>query len=216
MKKLLSLLFLALISSPATAQELKKFDFKFDDWKEGEPPAEVFVIDGKVQIAAKDAGKALMIDPGTELVEGSAQLGDSATGSASVQARVFASKQGRSTPRFGVSVHGMSGYRFYVNPAKKLLELVKADQVVASAPFVWKSDEWLNLKLDAKKAADESWSITAAVWAATEAAPAQPQLTHSDKGLKGQGKCAVWATPFSGKPVFFDDVRVEVETAPAK
>ena len=129
---------------------------------------------------------------------------------------MFASKQRRSTPRFGVSVHGMSGYRFYVNPAKKLLELVKADQVVASAPFVWKSDEWLNLKLEAKKAADESWSITAAVWAATEAAPAQPQLKHSDKGLKGQGKCAVWATPFSGKPVFFDDVHVEVETAPAK
>lgn len=217
MKKLLSLLLLVVICSPASAQELKKFDFKFDDWKEGEPPAEVFVIDGKVQIAVKDAGKALVIDPGTELVEGSAQLGDSAAGSASVQARVFASKQGRSTPRFGISVHGMSGYRFYVNPAKKLLELVKADQTVASAPFVWKSDEWLNLKLEAKKAADDTWSITAAVWAATESAPpAQPQLTHSDKSLKGQGKCAVWATPFSGKPVFFDDVHVEVEAAAAK
>ncbi|MBL9129811.1 MAG: hypothetical protein JNG86_01335, partial [Verrucomicrobiaceae bacterium] len=195
------------------AQEVKKFEIKADDWKEGEPPAEVFVVDGKVQIAAKDGNKALVIEPGTELVDGSAQLAVSAAGNASVQARVFASKQGRSTPRFGISVHGMSGYRLYVNPAKKQLELVKADQTVATVPFTWKSDAWLTMKLEAKKAAGDAWSITGSVWADGEAAPAAPQIKHEDKGLKGQGKCAVWATPFSGKPVFFDDIAIEVETA---
>ena len=172
---------------------MKKFDIKADAWAVGEPPAEVFVLDGKVSIAEKDGGKAIQIDPGTELVEASAQFGDSASGSASIQARVFASKKGRSTPRFGLSVHGMSGYRLYVNPAKKLLELVKADQVVATAP------------------------ITASAWPATEAAaPATPQLKHEDKGLKGQGKCAIWATPYSNTPIYFDDIQIEIEAAPAK
>lgn len=215
MKNILSTFLLA-AALPATAQEMKKLDIRFDDMAAGAPPEQVFVIDGNVQIAEKDGGKALVIDPGTELVEGAAQLGDSAAGNASVQVKVLASKQGRSTPRFGISVHGMSGYRFYVNPAKKQLELIKADQTVASAPFIWKSDAWLYLKLEVKKAAGDAWYITASAWpAADTAAPAEPQLKHSDKGLKGQGKCTLWATPFSGKPVYFDDAHVEVETAPA-
>lgn len=214
-KAFLSLL--AVAALPAAAQEMKKFDIKAEAWAVGEPPAEVFVLDGRVSIADKDGGKAVMIDPGTELVEASAQFGDSAAGSATIQARVFASKKGRSTPRFGLSVHGMSGYRLYVNPAKKLLELVKADQVVATAPFTWTSDAWLNLKIEAKKVAGDAWSITASAWPTTEAAaPATPQLKHEDKGLKGQGKCAIWATPYSNTPIFFDDIQIEIEAAPAK
>ena len=214
-KAFLSLL--AVAALPAAAQEMKKFDIKADDWTVGEPPAEVFVLDGKVSVAEKDGGKAIQIDPGTELVEASAQFGDSASGSASIQARVFASKKGRSTPRFGLSVHGMAGYRLYVNPAKKLLELVKADQVIATAPFTWTSDSWLNLKIEAKKAAGDAWSITASAWPTTEAAaPATPQLKHEDKGLKGQGKCAIWATPYSNTPIYFDDIQIEIEAAPAK
>lgn len=214
-KAFLSLL--AVAALPAAAQEMKKFDIKADAWAVGEPPAEVFVLDGKVSIAEKEGGKAIMIDPGTELVEASAQFGDSAAGSASIQARVFASKKGRSTPRFGLSVHGMAGYRLYVNPAKKLLELVKADQVVATAPFTWTSDAWLNLKIEAKKASGDAWAIAASVWPATEAAaPATPQLKHEDKGLKGQGKCAIWATPYSNTPIYFDDIQIVIEAAPAK
>jgi hypothetical protein len=214
-KAFLSLLVVAAL--PAAAQEMKKFDIKADDWAVGEPPAAVFVLDGKVSVAEKDGGKAVMIDPGTELVEASAQFGDSAAGGASIQARVFASKKGRSTPRFGLSVHGMAGYRLYVNPAKKQLELVKADQTLATAPFTWTSDTWLNLKIEAKKAAGDAWSITASAWPAAEtAAPATPQLKHEDKGLKGQGKCAIWATPYSNTPIFFDDIHIEIEAAPAK
>ena len=40
-------------------------------------------------------------------------------------------------------------------------------------------------------------------------------IKHEDKKLKGQGKCAIWATPFSGEPVFFDDIKIAIETAPA-
>lgn len=208
---------LAAAALPAAGQEIKKFDIQCDAWALGEVPAEVFVLDGKVSIAEKDGGKAIMIDPGTELVEASAQVGDSASGSAVIQARIFASKKGRSSPRFGISVHGMNGPRLYVNPAKKQLELVRGDQALASLPFAWASDAWLNLRLEAKKTGGDKWNVTASAWADKETAPAAPQLKHELSGLKGQGKCTLWATPYSNTPIYFDSIQIELEAAaPAK
>jgi len=214
MKKAL-VYFLAALVLPAAGQDMKKFDINCDSWAAGEVPAEVFVLDGKVSIAEKDGSKAIMIDPGTELVEASAQLGDSAAGSAMIQTKVFASKKGRSSPRFGVSVHGMSGPRLYVNPAKKLIELVRGDQTLASMPLTWTSDAWLNLRLEAKKADGDKWNVTATVWGDKDAAPAAPQLKHDLAGLKGQGKCTLWATPYSNTPIYFNSIQIEVEAAPA-
>ena len=199
---------------PAYAQELKKVDITAESWALGEPPAEVFVVDGKVEVAEKDGNKALVIHPGTELVDSCAQLATSASGSATIQTRTFASKRGRSVPRFGISAHGLSGYRLYITPAKRQLELLKGDETVASVPFTWTSESWTLLKLEVKKNGDD-WSITGSAWPATEAQPADPMLKHEDKGLKGQGKCAVWATPYSGTPIFFDDIAIEIEVAAA-
>lgn len=212
MKKVLVCL-LAAAALPATAQEVKKFDINCDAWTAGEVPAEVFVLDGKVSIADKDGGKAIMIDPGTELVEASAQLGDSAAGNAVIQARVFASKKGRSSPRFGISVHGMNGPRLYVNPAKKQIELVRGDQSLATAPFAWTSDAWLNLRLEVTKGEGDKWTAKAYAWPDKDAQPAEAQLKQDVAGLKGQGKCTVWATPYSNTPIYFDDLHIEVEAA---
>jgi hypothetical protein len=196
------------------AQQLQTFEIKADDWAEGEPPKEVFVVDGTIKIAAREGNKAIVIDP-APITDASAQLAVSAAGNASIEARIFATKRGRSTPRFGVSVHGMSGYRLLVNPAKKALELAKNDQTIASVPFTWTTDVWLKVKLEAKKGEGDAWSITGKAWAADAAEPAEALIKHDDKGLKGQGKCAIWATPFSGEPVFFDDIRISIEAAPA-
>lgn len=207
---------LAAAALPAIGQEVKKFDINCDAWTAGEVPAEVFVLDGKVSVAEKDGGKAIMIDPGTELVEASAQLGDSAAGNAVIQARVFASKKGRSSPRFGISVHGMSGPRLYVNPAKKQIELVRGDQTLVSAPFTWTSDAWLNLRLEVKKGEGDKWAVKAYAWPDKDTQPADAVLKHELSGLKGQGKCTLWATPYSNTPIYFDDLKIEVEAAAAK
>ncbi len=207
---LLAACLLATTSLPA--QQLQTFEIKADDWSEGEPPKEVFVVDGTIKIAARDGNKAIVIDP-NPITDASAQLAVSASGSASIEAKILAIKRGRSTPRFGVSVHGMSGHRLIVNPAKKTLELIKNDQILASAPFTWTSEAWVKVKLDAKKGAGDVWSIIGKAWPADAAEPAEPLIKHEEKSLKGQGKCAIWATPFSGEPVFFDDIRISVEAA---
>lgn len=199
---------------PVCAQQTQTFNITADDWTEGEPPKEVFVVDGTIKIAARDGNKAIVVDP-NPITDASAQLGVSAAGNASIEGRVLALKRGRSTPRFGVSVHGMSGHRLVVNPAKKQIELVKADQTLATVPYTWTADAWMKLKLEVKKGEGNAWTVTGKAWPADAAEPAQAQITFEDKGLKGQGKCAIWATPFSGEPVFFDDLKISVEAAAA-
>jgi len=202
-----------LFAAAATAADLKKFTITADEWAEGDVPKEVFVVDGTVKIAAKDGNKAIMIDA-TPIVEASAQVAVSAAGEASIQARVFASKRARSVPKFGISVHGMSGHRLLVNAAKKQLELVKADLVLASIPYAWTTDTWTHLKLEAKRAEGDAWTLTAKAWAAGTAEPAAPLIKHADKALKGQGKVGLWGTPYAETPIYFDDIEVTVESAP--
>jgi len=203
-----------LFTSLAYAGEVKTFTIKSDEWAEGEVPKEVFVVDGTVKIAAKDGNKAIMIDA-TPIVDASAQLAVSAAGESSIQAKVFASKRARSVPKFGVSVHGMSGYRLLINAAKKQLELVKGEVVSASVPFTWNSDTWVQMKLEVKRGVGDAWIITGKAWAADTSEPLEALIKADDKALKGQGKVGVWATPYSETPVYFDDIEVKIEVASA-
>ena len=206
MKRVIAFLLLA---AGAVYAEPKKFSFDCESWTEGEPPKEVFVVEGKFTIVAKDKNKAIEIGVG-ELVDANALLGDSANGSASIEARVFGTKQGRSMPKFAVGVHGQSGYRLVVFAAQKQLQLTKGDEIIKSVPFTWTSDTWLKLKLGAKKVAEGKWTITCKAWSADAAEPAEASITHEDTTLKGQGKCSIWGTPFSNTPIYFDDVKIEV------
>jgi hypothetical protein len=197
-------------SGPATVgAPMKSFAYDCEAWELGVPPKEVFVVDGTIKIVAKNGGKAIMIDA-SPIVDATAQVGDSAAGSASIEAKIFASKKGRSYPRFGLSVHGMAGYRVIVNCAKKQIELIKDDATVKSAPFPWATDTWTKLKLEAKLKEGGKWLISAKAWPADAPEPTDPMITESAVGLKGQGKCAFWGTPFSEMPLYIDDLKLSV------
>ena len=201
-------------AAPATtggAASTKRIAFDCEKWAEGVPPKEVFVVDGTIKIAKKDGSKAIMIDP-SPIVDANAQLGDSSNGTASIEARMFASKKGRSYPRFGVSVHGMSGYRLIVNCAKKEIELIKNDVTVKTAPFPWATDTWTRLKLEARQVEAKKWLVSAKAWPADGTEPAEALITHADDTIKGQGKAAIWGTPFSEMPIYIDNIKVEVTT----
>ena len=209
------LLSLLLLAGASRADESKTFDFNADAWNEGDVPKDVFVVDGTIKIAAKEGNKAIMIDP-SPITDATAQLGDSSNGSSSIEARVFASKKGRSFPRFGVSVHGMNGYRLIANLSRKQVELIKGDVVVKSAPFTWTTETWTKLRLEVKKSSDTEWSITGKIWAADAAEPKDAAIQHIDASLKGQGKCAIWGTPFAETPIYFDDIKLAITAAVAK
>lgn len=206
-----ALLFALLSTVAAQAGESTSTKFTADDWAEGAPPKEVFVVDGTIQVTTQDGNKVLSVLP-DPITDASAQLGVSAAGEASIQAKVLGTKRGRSAPKFGLAVHGMSGHRLLLNAPKRQLELVKNDEVLASVPFTWTSGAWVWLKLEAKRGEGEAWQITGKAWAADASEPAEAQLKHADQGLKGQGKASVWGTPYSEQPIHFDDIEVRVET----
>jgi hypothetical protein len=205
-------LLFALLSTVAQAGESTSLKFTAEDWAEGAPPKDVFVVDGTIQVTSQEGNKVLTVQP-DPITDASAQLGVSAAGEASIQARIQGSKRGRSSPKFGVAVHGMSGHRLLLNAPKRQLELVKNDEVLATAPFAWTSGAWVWLKLEAKRGEGEAWQITGKAWAADASEPAEAQIKHADKGLKGQGKVSVWGTPYSEQPIHFDDIEIRVETA---
>jgi len=201
---------LFLFSASQVFAETKKFAYDFEDWPEGGLKEDAFVVDGKFSAANKDGGKAMMAEVG-ELIEACVLLGDSAKGSASIQTKVFATKKGRSMPRYSIGVHGQSGYRLVVAPAQKQLQLTKNEEVIKTAPLQWPDATWFVIKLDVKQTGEKQWTVEASAWPADAKAPSEPQIKHDDPTLRGQGKCSIWATPYSGTPIFFDDVKIEVE-----
>lgn len=205
-------LLFALLFTVAQAGESTSLKITAEDWAEGAPPKDVFVVDGTIQVTSQDGNKVLTVQP-DPITDASAQLGVSAAGEASIQAKVLGTKRGRSSPKFGVAVHGMSGHRLLLNAPKRQLELVKNDEVLATAPFTWASGAWVWLKLEAKRGEGEAWQITGKAWAADATEPAEASIKHADQGLKGQGKVSLWGTPYSEQPIHFDDIEIRVETA---
>lgn len=201
---------LALGLGTASAEEVVE---RFDDRETGYPPEELFVIDGNFDVVAQGEGKVLRLkaDP---IIECGVLFGKSSKGAMTAEAKVLASKRGRrSFPRFGLGIHGVSGHRVRVTPARKCIELVHEEEVVTTAPFTWKSGEWCHLKLkislEEDKATLEAWA-----WMEGDEAPQKPSLTHeSEASASGQGKASVWGTPYSGKEILYDDLKVSSEEA---
>lgn len=194
------------------AAEAGDFALNVSELAEGPVPREaLFVVEGVFEVVIKERVKVVKISP-EPITDANAQLGDSAKGPAEISAKVFASKKARSYPRFGVSVHGMSGYRLIVNPPLKQLELVRGDEVLAKAAFVWESDSWVHLNLRAERASEDGpWTLSGSAWADGGEQPTEPMVRLvDDSGMKGTGKCGLWGTPYSEHPIFFDAVKGRV------
>ena len=193
------------------AGELKLLTLGFETWAEGDPPADqIMVVEGDFTIKTIRGNKVLEVGSST-IAEANAMLGPAASGGASIEARVFAAKAGRSYPSFGIGVHGQTGYRLMVAAAANELRLSKGGQVVKTLPFAWKSETWVRLKLEAKKGTRGNWTITARAWPSDANEPADPSIELGDNKVSGLGRASLWATPFSGTSIDFDDVRIAAQ-----
>jgi hypothetical protein len=197
----------ALGSVVAGAEEVAPVKFDFEEYEEGTEP-DLFVVEGTFKIAAEDGNKVLQLEP-LPLAESGVIFGKSLKGEASVTVDVKASKLRRSTPRFGVGLHGISGYRLRVVPASSKLEVVKSEEVVQSVDYKWTSDEWLTLRLTIEAAAEGKWVISGWVWPRGGEAPKEPAITIQSDEKPGQGKASIWGTPYSGMPISYDNVVIE-------
>lgn len=214
MKARPSILFLSLLATAAfgeekTAEPGPLFHADFEDQDPGDIPGDYFVIDGDWTVVEIDAGKAMKLSE-TPLIEAQVQVGDSLRDSGGlVTARIKADKRRRSFPRFGVGLHGMSGYRLRLFPAQSRIELVKSEEVVATAEVEWTSGEWWRLELSVEPE-DNAWTVRGRAWPDQDTRPEQAQIEIRSEESKFSGKASVTGTPYAGLPIHFDDIEVRL------
>ncbi|MEZ5300159.1 MAG: hypothetical protein R3F11_05760 [Verrucomicrobiales bacterium] len=179
----------------------------FDEAAVGEEPDGLFVVSG-TPVAAEVAGNKVLEVKAEPLEETGALAGPTVKGAGAVEARFWAEKKRRSSPRFGVGMHGTSGYRLRVVPARKKLEVVKGDEVVAEADFDWKAGAWCHLRFEIASGGEGKVALKGYAWAEGSEAPEKPTVSAEAEGEPATGKASVWATPYAGLPIYIDDISV--------
>lgn len=131
-----------------------------------------------------------------------------------ITARVRAENGNGISPRFGLALHSPIGYRLRVVPAKDQIELQKGggneEPPVQTTSFEWRDGEWWFLELIVMKSGDNgAWTVEGRVWPESGERPVKAPLEYiATDGMLG-GKAALLATPYSSRPILFDDIEVK-------
>ncbi len=172
-------------------------------------PEDMLVLDGGFGVKQADGNKVLEL-PGAPLDTFGVLFGPTQVDGVVVTCRIKGEGKGRRYPSFGVSLGGVGGYRLQVSPAKKAVEIVKGDETKASAPLAWESGTWTELKLQVRKVKDGEWIAEGKVWKQGTLEPKDWMITEKTTEEPTSGRPAIWGNPFSGTPIQFDDLKLEV------
>ena len=182
----------------------------FEKAEIGKTPEDFTIVAGVFTVQQEGGNKFLEL-PGAPLETFGFLFGPPAPGDAVASARIFGTKQGRKFPAFGLSLNGVSGYRLQLSPGKKMLEIYKGDEVVSSVPFEWSSGAWTKLRLQVRQSG-KGWAVEGKAWTDGTPEPAAWTVKFEDPELIKPGRAGIWASPYAGTPIRFDDLRLELET----
>jgi len=198
---------LAALMMAATAQAQVLYTNGFDKADVEKVPDDMMVLDGGFAVKYEAGNKFLEL-PGAPLETYGVLFGPTEASGLAVTARVQSTGKGRRFPTFAVGLNGVGGYKLQASPAKKLVELVKGEEVVASAPFTWESGSWTMLRLQCRKVKDGELKLEGKAWKQGEAEPKEWQISRMETAESPAGRPSVWGMPFSGTPIKFDDLMV--------
>jgi hypothetical protein len=184
------------------------FENNFEAAEPGKLPEGFEFAVGDFTVKQEGTNKFLEL-PGSPLDSYSVQFGPVESADIAVSGRIFGTMKGRRAPTFGVGLGGVGGFKLQVAPGKKMLELLKDQDVKASTAFDWKGGEWMQLRLQIRKLKDGEWKIEGKAWPQNATEPKEWMLSLDEKEEPLAGKASVIASPFSGTPIGFDDLRVE-------
>lgn len=195
--------------TPVTVAPVYQNDF--EKVEAGRLPDDFMVILG--EFAVKDLGTNKVLElPGAPVDSYSVLFGEVTNSNVAVEARVFGTAKGRRMPVFGVGLGGVAGYKLQIAPSKKAVDLVLGDgeqqSIVASAPFNWGSGAWTQCKLQVRKTGAGAWCVEAKAWKTGEAEPKDWLLSFDAKEEPITGRASALASPLSGTPIWFDDLKV--------
>lgn len=196
-----------LLAGSAWADDNKSlYENNFESAEVGKVPEDFLVLDGGFVVKAEGKNKFLEL-PGAPLDSFGVLFGPTEKSDLEVSARINGTGKGRRYPTFGVGLNGQGGYRLQVSPGKKMLELYKADEIVASVGYEWKSGSWTMLKLQVKKNG-EAWKIEGKAWVQGEKEPDSFMVTSDQKFEPPAGRASIWGQPYATTPIQFDDLVV--------
>ena len=197
----------ALTASAQTPADKVLFNNDFESADAASVPEELMVLAGQFSVKGIDGNKALEL-PGAPLEDFAALFGPAESDGVAVRARVLSESTKRLAPRFGVGLSGVSGYRLLATPGQDALQLLKDQQVVASAPFEWKSGTWTSLHLQVRKISEGQWIIEGRAWADGTLEPKDWSISFEVSEAPPAGKASIWGAPYSSRPILFDDLSV--------
>jgi hypothetical protein len=179
----------------------------FDKAEVEKVPEDMMVLDGGFAVKEEGGNKFLEL-PGAPLETFGVLFGPTEASGLAVSARIQGTGKGRRFPTFAVGLNGVGGFKLQVAPAKKLVELLKGEEVVASAPFTWQSESWTVLRLQCRKVKDGEFKVEGKAWKQGDPEPKEWQLSRSETAESPAGRPSVWGMPFAGTPIRFDDLLV--------
>ncbi|MHA3771733.1 hypothetical protein ACXR0O_09385 [Verrucomicrobiota bacterium sgz303538] len=207
LRSLLRVGILPFLTTAALAAE-PSFSEDFSKAAPDSAPQGMMIMSGGFAVKEEGGNKFLEL-PGAPLDTFGALFGPTLQElNASASGRIFGTKQGRKFPSFGISLHGVGGYRLQVSPAKKALEIYKGDQSLANVPFEWQSGTWTHLRIQVRQK-DGGCVVEGKAWADGGAEPAKWTITHEDTTAPKPGRAGIWGSPYAGTPIRFDDLKVE-------
>jgi hypothetical protein len=171
------------------------------------PDSEFAVLDGAFEIKADGAQRYVEL-PGSPLETFGVLFGPTQVDGVQAGARMYGTKQGRRLPTFSLGLNGAGGYRLQVSPAKSQIELFKGDELKASAPFVWESGAWTQVRLQVRQAKPGVWRIEGKAWLDGQPAPAAWLVTAEDTTAPASGRASFWGAPYAGTPIRFGQLKV--------
>jgi len=205
--RLLVLLLLSVAHAARAAAPSPLFMMDFSAAEPGKVPAGMLVLDGAFAVREADGGRHLEL-PGAPLESFGVLWGPAQKENVTATARFFGTREGRRFPVFGLSLNGVAGYRVQVVPAKRAVEILKGDEIKASAPFTWESGTWTRLRVQVRRTGDAAWQVEGRAWQDGKPEPAGWTVTWGETNAPIAGRAAVWGQPFAGTPIRFDDFQL--------
>jgi hypothetical protein len=183
----------------------------FETAAAGALPDGLLALDGDFKVKEAESNRVLEL-PGAPAENFYGALFGPATNSGvCVSARIFGTGARRRFPSFGVGLNGASGYCLRVSPGKGVLEIYKGDEARTNTAMVWKTGAWTLLRLQVRPSTNQSspsWRVEGKAWEQGTAEPKDWMIAVEEKTAPPTGRASLWGTPYSGTPVWFDDLKV--------
>jgi hypothetical protein len=175
-----------------------------------EVPKELFILNGS--FAVRDEGGNKFLELAGHPIDTFGLLFGAETGyaTADVRGRVQGTSRGKLFPEFGLGSNDAGGYKVWLVPGQRALELRRGDSPVprARVPYKWESGSWTWFRLRVTPAGQGKWKVEAKAWPATAKEPENWPLALEETQIPPPGRPSAWGQPYADTPIRFDDLSV--------